>query len=218
MGSQNRSIRFKIFLLLLLPLLSLSALWGFALNLTVGDGQALLRADTLYRSIGVTSTDLGFDSTHSGDTFTPPKSKSHRLAYATHEVPLAELGDGILGEYGVQDILRDPELMGVGAAYVMAAPDPVACWGATELMQRDFGLPITAITGPATDNEVGQVYITTILGLPAHNARRDANGLLTVVRQAIAAWTEKTETTERYSLGPTAVSVLSVLSVGFVLS
>ncbi|MFD1541643.1 sensor histidine kinase [Nonomuraea guangzhouensis] len=59
MGSQNRSIRFKIFLLLLLPLLSLSALWGFALNLTVGDGQALLRANTLYQTIGVTSTDLG---------------------------------------------------------------------------------------------------------------------------------------------------------------
>lgn len=59
MGSRNRSIRFKIFLLLLLPLLSLSALWGFVLNLTVGDGQALLRANTLYQTIGVTSTELG---------------------------------------------------------------------------------------------------------------------------------------------------------------
>ena len=59
MGSQNRSIRFKIFLLLLLPLLSLSALWGFALNLTVGDGAALLEANTLYQTVGVTSTDLG---------------------------------------------------------------------------------------------------------------------------------------------------------------
>lgn len=59
MGSQNRSIRFKIFLLLLLPLLSLSALWGFVLNLTVSDGQSLLRGDTLYRTVGVTSTDLG---------------------------------------------------------------------------------------------------------------------------------------------------------------
>ena len=47
----------------------------------------------------------------------------------------------------------------------MAAPDPVACWGAAELMRREFDLPITAITGPATDNEVGQVYITTGLGL-----------------------------------------------------
>ncbi|WP_214319468.1 sensor histidine kinase [Nonomuraea sediminis] len=44
---------------MLLPLLSLSALWGFALNLTVGDGQSLLRANTLYQTIGVTSTDLG---------------------------------------------------------------------------------------------------------------------------------------------------------------
>ncbi|GGS78891.1 nitrate- and nitrite sensing domain-containing protein [Nonomuraea spiralis] len=59
MGSRNRSIRFKIFLLLLLPLLSLSALWGFVLNLTMGDAQSLLRADTLYETLGVTSTDLG---------------------------------------------------------------------------------------------------------------------------------------------------------------
>ncbi|TMR24716.1 sensor histidine kinase [Nonomuraea turkmeniaca] len=59
MGSRNRSIRFKIFLLLLLPLLSLSALWGFVLNLTMGDAQSLLRAGTLYRTIGVASTDLG---------------------------------------------------------------------------------------------------------------------------------------------------------------
>jgi signal transduction histidine kinase len=59
MGSRNRSIRFKIFLLLLLPLLSLSALWGFVLNLTMGDAQSLLRANTLYRTLGVASTDLG---------------------------------------------------------------------------------------------------------------------------------------------------------------
>ncbi|WP_170222869.1 sensor histidine kinase [Nonomuraea turkmeniaca] len=45
--------------MLLLPLLSLSALWGFVLNLTMGDAQSLLRAGTLYRTIGVASTDLG---------------------------------------------------------------------------------------------------------------------------------------------------------------
>ncbi len=59
MGSRNRSIRFKIFLLLLLPLLMLSAMWGFALKLTVGDGLVLLRSKTLYDTIGVASTDLG---------------------------------------------------------------------------------------------------------------------------------------------------------------
>ncbi|MFF5213206.1 nitrate- and nitrite sensing domain-containing protein [Streptosporangium sp. NPDC000396] len=46
-------------MLLLLPLLSLSALWGFVLNLTVGDGAALLRANQLYQTVGVTSTELG---------------------------------------------------------------------------------------------------------------------------------------------------------------
>jgi hypothetical protein len=103
-------------------------------------------------------------------------------------VIVAELGDGILGEYGVQDILGDAELMRVGAAYIMAAPDPVACWGAAELMGRQFDLPITAITGPATDNEVGLNYIQSSLGLPAHNARRDAAGLLEVVRRAVSEW------------------------------
>jgi hypothetical protein len=39
---------------------------------------------------------------------------------------------------------------------------------------------------------VGQVYITGGLGLPAHNARRDAAGLLTVVRAALAEWSERT--------------------------
>jgi nicotinamide mononucleotide (NMN) deamidase PncC len=75
----------------------------------------------------------------------------------------------------------------------MAAPDPVACWGAVELMQREFALPVTAITGPATDNEVGQVYITGGLGLPAHNARRDAAGLVAAVRASMTEWAEKAE-------------------------
>jgi hypothetical protein len=128
-------------------------------------------------------------------------------------VVVAELGDGILGEYGVQDILRDAELTAVGAAYIMAAPDPVACWGAVELMRRDFGLPIAAITGPATDNEVGQVYIMSGLGLPAHNARRDAAGLLAVVRRAIGEWAEKTERTEEGEMGWTSqAAALSVPS------
>ncbi|MGW5155345.1 sensor histidine kinase [Nonomuraea wenchangensis] len=45
--------------MLLLPLLSLSALWGFVLNLTMGDAQSLLRGGTLYRTIGVATSDLG---------------------------------------------------------------------------------------------------------------------------------------------------------------
>jgi len=136
----------------------------------------------------LTFNDVGVASTHSGITVATAKGIFNRLFSARPDVVVAELGDGILGEYGVQDILHDAALMSLGAAYVMAAPDPVACWGAAELMRREFGLPITAITGPATDNEVGLVYIEKRLGLPAHNARRDAAGLLSVVRAALSKW------------------------------
>jgi hypothetical protein len=136
----------------------------------------------------LTFNDIGIASTHPGITVASTKGIFNRLASSKPDVIVAELGDGILGEYGVQDILHDPELRSLGAAYVMAAPDPVACWGAAELMRNQFGLPITTITGPATDNEVGLVYIQSSLGLPAHNARRDASGLVSVVRKALDAW------------------------------
>jgi hypothetical protein len=136
----------------------------------------------------LTFNDVGIASTHPGVTVATAKGIFNRLAGSKPDVIVAELGDGILGEYGVQDILHDAELMRVGAAYIMAAPDPVACWGAVELMRNEFGLPITAITGPATDNEVGLVYIQTGLGVSAHNARRDAAGLLEVVHRALNDW------------------------------
>jgi hypothetical protein len=167
---------------------------GFRVAAAKLTGVSLMRDALAMRDAGavaaLTFNDVGIASTHAGVTVSTAKGIFNRLAASRPDVIVAELGDGILGEYGVQDILRDRELTHVGAAYIMAAPDPVACWGATELMRREFDLPITAITGPATDNEVGQVYITTGLGLPAHNARRDAGGLLSVVRRALDAWTE----------------------------
>jgi hypothetical protein len=141
----------------------------------------------------LTFNDVGIASTHAGVTVATAKGIFNRLASARPDVIVAELGDGILGEYGVQDILQDRELMAVSAACVMAAPDPVACWGAAELMRNRFELPITVITGPATDNEVGQSYIQSGLGLPAHNARRDAAGLLSVVQASLDRWVEGQE-------------------------
>jgi hypothetical protein len=151
------------------------------------DALAMLDAGAV---VALTFNDVGIASTHPGITVSTAKGIFNRLGSSKPDVIVAELGDGILGEYGVQDILHEAELMRVGAAYVMAAPDPVACWGAAELMRGEFGLPITAITGPATDNEVGLVYIQTSLGLPAHNARRDASGLLAVVRKSLDEWVE----------------------------
>lgn len=136
----------------------------------------------------LTFNDIGIASTHAGVTVSSAKGILNRLAQSRPDVIVAELGDGILGEYGVQDILADPELSAAGAAWVMAAPDPVGCWGARELMRDQFGLRITVITGPATDNEVGRDYVNAELGLPAYNARRDAPALREVVKAAVEHW------------------------------
>jgi hypothetical protein len=60
-----------------------------------------------------------------------------------------------------------------------------------ELFEHRFKLGITAITGPATDNEVGRDYIAGALGLPAHNALRDAPGLLETTRESVLAWQDR---------------------------
>jgi hypothetical protein len=138
----------------------------------------------------LTFNDAGAASTHAGMTVPVARGIFNRLAKergGRPDILVAELGDGILGEYGVQDILRDPGLMGLAVAHVMAAPDPVACWGAQQLYTEQYGLPITCITGPATDNQVGRDYIGRQLGLPAHNALRDAAGLVSTVRGALEA-------------------------------
>jgi hypothetical protein len=135
----------------------------------------------------LTFNDVGIATTHAGVTVSTAKGIFNRLANSRPDVIVAELGDGILGEYGVQDILHDPELTAVAGAWVMAAPDPVGCWGAVELMRRSFGLEVTVLTGPATDNEVGRDYINAELRIPAHNAMRDAPGLVESVQRSLAA-------------------------------
>ena len=168
---------------------------GLRVAVTKLTGVSLMRDALSMMDAGavaaLTFNDAGAASTHAGMTVPVARGLFNRLADprgARPDVIVAELGDGILGEYGVQDILHAPDLMEIGAAYVMAAPDPVGCWGARELMRDEFGLSITVITGPATDNNVGSDYITASLGLPAHNARRDASGLVARVLESLEVW------------------------------
>nr|WP_320131742.1 hypothetical protein [uncultured Holophaga sp.] len=87
------------------------------------------------------------------------------------DVIVAETGDGIMGEYGVQDILSDPELKGMGKAFLLCANDPVGVSGGVKEMMDAFGIQVDVITGPATDNDVGTRFVKRATGLPGINAR-----------------------------------------------
>lgn len=155
-------------------------------------GVALMRDALQMRDAGaveaLTFNDAGLAATHPGDTVAVARGILNRLARGRPDVIVAELGDGVLGEYGVEDVLSDPGLMELGAAHVLCAGDPVGCWGAARLFGERFGLPLTVVSGPATDNEVGRSFVESTLGLPARNALSDPAGLVTVVRRALEAW------------------------------
>jgi len=155
-------------------------------------GVALMRDSLSMLDAGafeaLTFNDAGAASTHAGMSAPVARGILNRLAEHEPEVIVAELGDGILGEYGVQDILADSGLMELGAAHVVAAPDPVGCWGAAEILRTRYGLTIAALTGPATDNDVGSDYIHRSLEIPAHNALRDPAGLVRAVLGALERW------------------------------
>ena len=102
------------------------------------------------------------------------------LASDKPDVIVAELGDGIIGYYGVSDILKDKEILARAKAHVMCANDLVGAWGAVGLM-KSWGIEVNVLAGPATDNEVGAEYAAKELRIPAANARTDANKLADIV-------------------------------------
>ncbi len=153
-------------------------------------GVSLLRDTLTMQDRGAFSAlsfnDAGVVSTTEGVSVPVAKGLLSALRRAEPDCLVVELGDGILGEYGVQAILADAELMSAGAAHIICATDPVAAWGAAELFKAR-GLPIAAISGPATDNAVGRDFVEGKLGLKAVNARLEPERLGALVEAALQA-------------------------------
>jgi hypothetical protein len=93
-----------------------------------------------------------------------------RLAADKPDVIVFELGDGLLGTYGVEAILKDEGIRSTITCLVLCANDPVAAWGGVKLLNDEFALSPDVVTGPATDNLVGTNLIKDRLGIPAFNA------------------------------------------------
>jgi hypothetical protein len=81
-----------------------------------------------------------------------------------------ELGDGLLGAYGVEAILSDAAIRDALTAVVLCANDPVSAWGGARILREQFNIEPAVVTGPATDNDVGIQQIDERLSLPAINA------------------------------------------------
>jgi hypothetical protein len=119
-------------------------------------------------------TDLGIVTTTPEVAPGAARTLLTELASDRPDVIVLELGDGLLGLYGVAEILADREIRNCFGAVVLAASDPVAAWGGVRLLRERHELATTAVTGPATDNEAGIRLVEKQCGAPGHNARSGA--------------------------------------------
>jgi hypothetical protein len=115
-------------------------------------------------------TDYGIVATTSANAPRLARNLLADLAARKPEVIVFELGDGLLGAYGVEAILHDAGIRELLSAVVLCANDPVSAWGGAKLLREEFGIEPTVITGPATDNQVGIDIIRTRSDVAAINA------------------------------------------------
>ena len=108
-----------------------------------------------------------------------------QLAAEKPDVIVFELGDGLLGAYGVDAILRDEDIKSAISCMVLCANDPVAAWGGVKLLREDFDCEPQVVTGPATDNLIGKELIIEKFGIPAVNAVTDGVELGDVVADVL---------------------------------
>jgi hypothetical protein len=98
------------------------------------------------------------------------RSMLSEMAAGKPDVIVFELGDGLLGTYGVQAILSEADIRAALTAVVLSANDPVAAWGGIKILRERFGIEPAVVTGPATDNQVGIDLIRDQLQVAAYNA------------------------------------------------
>lgn len=115
-------------------------------------------------------SDLGVMTTTAENGPALTRSLLTSLAEKKPDVIVLELGDGLLGSYGVAAILADKHIHAALTAVVLCANDPVSAWGGAKILRDEFNIEPAVVTGPATDNDVGVAQIAERLSLPGINA------------------------------------------------
>lgn len=147
---------------------------GLNVSACKATGVSLRRDVLAMEDAGASETmifsDFGIVTTtaHNGPALT--RALLSGLARNRPDVIVLELGDGLLGAYGVEAILSDTAIRDTLTAVVLCANDPVSAWGGAKILREQFAIEPAIVTGPATDNAVGVQQIDERLSLPAINA------------------------------------------------
>lgn len=138
-------------------------------------------------------SDLGVVTTTAENGPALTRSLLTTLAKHQPDVIVLELGDGLLGAYGVEAILTDAAIRASFTAVVLCANDPVAAWGGCKLLREQYGIEPAVVTGPATDNAVGIDQIAARTSVPAINALTSGSALGDLIARALPAAARRRE-------------------------
>jgi hypothetical protein len=154
---------------------------GFRVAGCKATGVALRRDILAMEDAGAGETmifsDFGIVTTTAANGPALTRSLLNALAAKRPDVIIIELGDGLIGAYGVDAILADTAIRDALSGVVLCANDPVAAWGGARLLRDEYDIEPLVVTGPATDNAVGVDQIRQRLGLEAINALSNAAAL-----------------------------------------
>lgn len=114
------------------------------------------------------------------------KAVLNHVASYSPDLIVVELGDGIVGGYGVETILADTEFAAAASCFVFCASDYVGVAGGVGIL-KDAGIDIDIIAGSVTDSQMGEDFVESRYGLKAGNARRDGARLFDLVRDSLKA-------------------------------
>ena len=128
--------------------------------------------------------DVGISSTINNHGLVVPAAKTiiNKLTKEKPDLIVVELGDGIIGWYGVEKLLNDKEFSKAMSFNIMCAHDLVGAKGSYDML-KNLNLKINFFAGPVTNNTAGTDYIENILKIPSQDIRYDTNKLLQVLKK-----------------------------------
>ena len=154
-------------------------------------GIACLRDTLNMEDHGAVATasflDCGLPSTVDHQDLSPvAKGILNHLNGFDPDLIVVELGDGIVGGYAVDSVLRDKEIRSAISSFVFCASDYVGVVGGLAVL-KEFDIDVDVIAGSVTDSQMGEDFVEERFGVRAGNARRDGKRLFDLLNVRKAA-------------------------------